>query len=285
MLCGIDVSTGFLAGIRGRAARKLEKSFQAHMQTLLASAPVLHADETSGRVAGALASVHVACTEYLTLMHVGDRSAATIDAGGVLPSFTGVLVRDGYTGYAHLPAIHAWCAAHLLRDLRSISDADPDGQLWATAMATTLTHAHHAAIQARDSGAEALDEATLKQIRNHYHGALARGDTDNHGLNTSLADKARTLITRFSTVRRHDPEIRHRPLGTLHQQRSQTSSQTRQNPATHLRRRLAHPARTHRLRHRAVLPGHRHQMGNQQTRRPPPTLHHRRMATPSTHTS
>src|SRR5918997_3302790 len=109
MLCGIDVSTGFLAGIRGRAARKLEKSFQAHMQTLLASAPVLHADETSGRVAGALASVHVACTEYLTLMHVGDRSAATIDAGGVLAEFTGVLVRDGYAGYAHLKTVHAWC--------------------------------------------------------------------------------------------------------------------------------------------------------------------------------
>ena len=35
----------------------------------------------------------------------------------------------------------------------------------------------------------------------------------------------------------------------------------------------------------AVLPGHRHQMGPRQTRRPPPTLHHRRMATTSTHTS
>ncbi|MGH3469259.1 MAG: hypothetical protein ACRDQF_16175, partial [Thermocrispum sp.] len=34
-----------------------------------------------------------------------------IDAGGVLPTFTGVLVRDGYNGYTHLPAIHAWCGA------------------------------------------------------------------------------------------------------------------------------------------------------------------------------
>jgi transposase len=73
--------------------------------------------------------VHVACTEYLTLMHVGGRSAKAIDAGKVLPGFTGVLVRDGYAGYAHLPAIHAWCGAHLLRDLRSINDADPDGQV------------------------------------------------------------------------------------------------------------------------------------------------------------
>jgi transposase len=196
-LTAIDVSTGFLAGIRGRAARRLEKKFLGHMQSLLAAAPVLHADETPGRAAGALSYVHVACTEYLTLMHVGDRSAATIDAGGVLGEFTGVLVRDGYVGYEHLQAVHAWCGAHLLRDLRSISDADPHGQLWASAMATTLLDANHAAHQAREHGADHLDTATLKQIRNHYLGALARGDTDNRGEHTTLADKARTLINRF----------------------------------------------------------------------------------------
>jgi transposase len=196
-LCAIDVSTGLLAGVRGRAARRLEKKFLSHMRTLLAGAPVLHADETPGRAAGSLSYVHVACTEYLTLMHVGDRSADTIDAGGVLPEFTGVLVRDGYAGYEHLKALHAWCGAHLLRDLRSISDADSDGQLWALAMATTLTDANHAAHEARERGAHRLDKATLKQIRNHYLGALARGDTDNHSEHTTLADKARTLITRF----------------------------------------------------------------------------------------
>jgi transposase len=196
-LTAIDVSTGFLAGIRGRAARRLEKTFLGHMKNLLARAPVLHADETTGRAATALAYVHVACTEYLTLMHVGDRSAATIDAGGVLGEFTGVLIRDGYSGYSHLPAVHAWCGAHLLRDLRSISDADPGGQLWASAMATTLTDAHHAAHQARERGAERLDAATLTQIRSHYHGALSRGREDNHNQHTTLADKARTLIHRF----------------------------------------------------------------------------------------
>ncbi|MGH8895188.1 MAG: IS66 family transposase [Actinomycetes bacterium] len=196
-LTAISVSTGFLAGIRGRAARRLEKKFLGHMQKLLAGAPLLHADETPGRAAGSLAYVHVACTEYLTLLHVGDRSAKTIDAGGVLGEFTGVLVRDGYAGYEHLQALHAWCGAHLLRDLRSISDADPDGQLWATAMANTLLVANRAAHQARERGADRLDETTLKQIRNYYLGALARGDTDNQGQRTKLAAKARTLIARF----------------------------------------------------------------------------------------
>src|SRR6266498_509380 len=197
-LCAIDVSTGFLAGVRGRAARRLEKKFLSHLQTLLAGAPVLHVDETPGRAAGSLSYVHVACTEYLTLMHVGDRSAETIDAGGVLGEFTGVLVRDGYAGYEHLTqALHAWCAAHLLRDLRSISDADPDGQLWATAMANTLLDAHHEAQQARERGATTLDTAVLTAIRNHYRGALARGRHDNRGQRGTLATDARTLIRRF----------------------------------------------------------------------------------------
>jgi transposase len=198
MLCGIDISTGLLAGIRGRAARKLEKQFRSRVLELLASAPVLHADETCGRARGGLSYVHVACTEYLTLMHTGGRAATDIDAGGVLPEFTGVLVRDGYPGYEHLTtAIHAWCGAHLLRDLRSISDADPTGQLWAQAMATTLLDAHHAAQAARDRGEEALTAEVLARIRSCYHGALARADDDNHGKRGALVTDARTLTRRF----------------------------------------------------------------------------------------
>ncbi len=86
----------------------------------------------------------------------------------------------------------------MLRDLRSISDADPDGQLWALAMADSLLEAHHDANQARTRGAEALDDAVLARIRNHYHGALARGRADNQGKPGTLAAQARTLIARFT---------------------------------------------------------------------------------------
>ena len=160
-LTGLHLATGFTARARRRAAKKLIAMFLPHMKDLLATAPVLHADETTGRAAGALAYVHVACTEYLTLMHVGGRGSDDIDKGGVLKDFTGVLVRDGYAGYEHLPALHAWCGAHLIRDLRSISDADPQGQLWATAMAHTLTAANTAAHQARSEGRDHLDPDTL----------------------------------------------------------------------------------------------------------------------------
>jgi len=125
-------------------------------------------DETPGRAAGKLAYVHIACTEFLKSAHVGDRSAATIDAGGVLPGYQGVLVRAGYAGYTHLvQAIHAWCGAHTLRDLQAVHDADPDRQLWAKAMADTLLEANTAAGAARATGLSSLDPATLATVHNH----------------------------------------------------------------------------------------------------------------------
>jgi transposase len=96
---------------------------------LIAAAPVAHADETTARAAGTLTYLHVACTRFLTAMHVGDRSKDAIDAAGIWPGFTGVLVRDGYAGYDHLDTIeHAWCGIHLVRDLRAVHDPDPEGQ-------------------------------------------------------------------------------------------------------------------------------------------------------------
>ena len=65
-------------------------------------------------------------------------------------------------------------------------------------MADTLLEAHHAANQARERGAETLDDAVLARIRNHYHGALARGRADNQGKRSTLAAQARTLIARFT---------------------------------------------------------------------------------------
>jgi hypothetical protein len=40
--------------------------------------------------------VHAASTEFLTAMHSGGRSKDDIDAGGVLPGYTGTIVRDGF---------------------------------------------------------------------------------------------------------------------------------------------------------------------------------------------
>jgi transposase len=201
-LCGMKVSTGFAASLRARAARLLEEEFLPAVRALLTSAPVVHADETFARAQTKTAFLHVASTSHLTLMHTGDRSAATIDAGDVLPHLTGVLVRDGYAGYTHLDhVLHAWCGAHLLRDLRGIHEADTEGQLWARAMADTLLEAGRLATAARAEGREHLTGEELRAVHRLYNGALARARQDNRNKTTELAHHARTLVRRFEEHR------------------------------------------------------------------------------------
>jgi transposase len=90
-LTGVNVSAGFVAGVRGKAAARLGP-FMDQVRQLLAAVPVLYADETPARAAGKLHYVHVACTEFLTAMHTGDRTSQAIDAGGILPGAHPVLV-------------------------------------------------------------------------------------------------------------------------------------------------------------------------------------------------
>ena len=144
---------------------------------------MLYADETPARANGGLHYVHIACTEFLTALHTGDRTKEAIDAGGVLPGYTGTIVRDGYAGYEHLAdAVHAWCGAHSLRDLAGLYRFDPDRQVWARSMADLLIWANKQATAARADGQASLTDSQLDQIRSWYRGAVAKGISDNQHL-------------------------------------------------------------------------------------------------------
>ena len=163
---------------------------------------MLHADETPARVDSGFKYVHVACTDAYTLFHVGGRSAADIDAGGVLPGFAGTIVRDGYAAYQHLTdAEHAWCGAHLLRDLKGVHETDPGGQSWAEAMANTLLFAKNATESAVEQGRDALSEADIKFIGSAYAGAIAQGRAENPPDRNDDLSKAGKLVERFATHR------------------------------------------------------------------------------------
>jgi transposase len=196
-MTGLRVSAGWMAGVRHKAAARLEP-FMDHVRGLLRQAGVLYADETPARAAGHLEYVHVARTGYLTAMHTGGRSAGDIDAGGVLDGYTGVIVRDGYAGYSHLTdALHAWCGAHNLRDLRDLYTFDPGGQLWARSMADLLIHANAAATAARAAGQPRLNGEQMAEINAWYRGAVAKGITDNQGKRRTTAKDGLRLARRF----------------------------------------------------------------------------------------
>jgi transposase len=128
-------------------------------------------------------------------MHTGGRSKDDIDTGAVLPGYAGTTVRAGYARL--VDAHHAWCGAPLLRDLRAIHTADPDIQVWAAAMATTLTDANTTAVATRAAGQATPDPETLATIRNHYRGATALGISTNNARAGPLTNDAPTLARRF----------------------------------------------------------------------------------------
>ncbi|GAA4483774.1 hypothetical protein GCM10023191_005920 [Actinoallomurus oryzae] len=198
-MTGVNASSGWTASVRGKAAVLLEAGgFVARVRELLRSAPAVHADETPARAAGKLAYVHVACTRYLTLMHTGGRSAADIDADGVLPGYTGVIVRDGYAGYSHLSdAAHAWCGAHLLRELKDLYEFEPAHQQWAADMAGLLCEANRQAQAARADGQTVLGEDVLVGLLARYRALAGEGFTGNYYRRTPTAADAVRLSRRF----------------------------------------------------------------------------------------
>jgi transposase len=198
-LAGVGVSTGWMAGMRGRAAALVEAGgFMDRVRELLKTAPAVHADETPARAAGGTRYVHLACTRYLTCMHTGDRSADAIDSGQVLPGYQGVIVRDGYAGYGHLTdALHAWCGVHLLRDLKGLYEFEPGQQDWASQMACLLIEARDAACAARLTGQSALDPAVLDDLVTRYRELAAAGLAGSLYRRTATAKDARRIARRF----------------------------------------------------------------------------------------
>lgn len=90
----------------------------------LATEPVLHADETFGRVAGSLWWFHVISTRLLSLLVAHQtRGKASVDDIGVLERRAGRLVHDRLAMYWAYGADHAICCAHLVRDLAGIAAA------------------------------------------------------------------------------------------------------------------------------------------------------------------
>jgi transposase len=126
---GAEVSTGWVTSLLPEAAGLVADSVNL-IRALLVMGHVLHADETTTRIGSVRRWLHVACTDFLTLLHLAPRSRAGADVGGVLPHYRGVLVHDSlslYAGYPHCS--HQLCGAHLIRELTA-AEKDFPHQKW-----------------------------------------------------------------------------------------------------------------------------------------------------------
>ena len=83
----------------------------------------------------------VSCAQLTLYGHHPQRGFAALEAMNVLPQFKGALVHDAWSAYFKLPANHALCGAHLLRELRGL--AEHHGQVWAGELRDALRLVYH----------------------------------------------------------------------------------------------------------------------------------------------
>ncbi len=200
---GAPVSVGALAQMLSEAA-EATGPFLALTRSALRDAPVVHFDETGGRVAGKLHWVHSASTRLFTLLDCHQkRGRAAMDDLGVIEAMSGVAIHDGWRPYRHYDVDHALCNAHHLRELIAVGIGWHQG--WANALADLLKEAKHATETARANGADHLDAATLHSIRVRYGQLVAKGFATNPapeiGKRRGYEKKAYNLLVRLDTQR------------------------------------------------------------------------------------
>jgi transposase len=151
------------------------------------SAAVAHADETGLRVAAKLHWLHTVTTPLLTWVGVHAKRGyeAMVDFG-ILPSFRGVLIHDGWASYRHFDCLHGLCNAHHLRELAAL--AEDHGQGWAARMSDLLKAACH---EVNRSAAGRLPDKRLRSYRARYYAIIRSGERE-HPVRASSGKRGRT---------------------------------------------------------------------------------------------
>jgi transposase len=198
-LFGVPISQGSVAAITGKAARRLEGDFLGWLRGRLAAEKLVHFDETGLRVAGKLHWVHSASTGKCSLIYVHPkRGKAGIDAGAVLPGFTGIAVHDAWAPYDCYPeATHSLCCAHLARELVAATELDPAATVWAQQGIDALLALKTAADTAIADGSPGIDPAVRDRHIEAFRQAALVGISDHRGQSTKVGKKLHALARRM----------------------------------------------------------------------------------------
>lgn len=168
-----ELSEGTLYNARHRCHEQLAP-LEEHLKSAIQTAEVAQFDETGMRVNGKLMWLHVACTAGLTYYAIHPkRGKPAMDAMGILPTFSGVSVHDGWASYASYGCDHALCNAHHLRELRFIIERYQQG--WADQMMALLVEIKHQVEVTQDSGQSVLTPAQVMTFEQRYRQLLEQG--------------------------------------------------------------------------------------------------------------
>lgn len=193
---GAEVSTGWVASLLPEAAGLVEDCLGL-IRALLVLGHVLHADETTTRIGATRRWLHVACTDFLTLLHLAPRSRKGADAGGVLPHYRGVLVHDSlslYAGYHHCG--HQLCGAHLVRELTAVEEDFPH-QDWHRQIRWALAGLNTQALRVRAGQTGEIAPAALLLHLRAFHQGVSVGLSQHPRAPGRKQSPARNLLERL----------------------------------------------------------------------------------------
>jgi transposase len=198
-LFGVPISQGSVAAMTGRAARRLEGDFLGFVRQALRRSQRVHFDETGLRVDGRLHWVHSASTDKYSLVYVHPkRGREAMDAGGVLPGFTGIAVHDAWAPYdCYTTPIHSLCNAHLLRELVAAAEADPAAAIWAQQGIDALLALKQAAEAALAAEMNSIEARVLAEHVDRFRQAALVGIKDHSGQRSKIGKKLHALARRM----------------------------------------------------------------------------------------
>ncbi len=172
-LWDISFSPGTLCTVQRHCSRRLEPVTQ-QIKAALTEAKQVHFDETGARIAGRLHWLHTATTPRMTFYAIhARRGRQATEAIGILPSFRGRAIHDGWPTYLTYGCAHSLCNAHHLRELTFL--AEQGGFLWAQAMKRLLQDMKAAVDQARERGQTDISPPVRLAFEEQYTKLLAQG--------------------------------------------------------------------------------------------------------------
>lgn len=144
----------------------------------LRNSSVIGVDETGLRVAGSSGYIHVARTEELTHYSFDERRGkGAMDEIGILPQFTGTLVRDGFSSYKwYEQCRHSLCNAHLLRDLVFVEESNPEQKLWTKPLSKLLLKIKDAVAEAKANDEDRLSQQRENDLLRRYDKLVRKAD-------------------------------------------------------------------------------------------------------------
>jgi transposase len=203
-LFGHPISKASIVNLVQQCAERLT-AVEQQIKTALSQADVLHQDETGLLVTGKRHWVHVSATAMLTHYAAHPkRGKEALEAIGILPSFQGVSVHDGWRSYWAYDCQHATCNVHFLRDLTFL--AEELHQDWAAQMKDLLLSMKEAVEHARAEGCPTLHPVEVADWQAQYQAILLEAEaTQPHDLSPPMKGKgrrkqsaARNLLDRLS---------------------------------------------------------------------------------------